>query len=243
MKNNIDRLEELICESTGVVYRGDVIVEDEIDINDDEVKRIAKRLDEKGVLAPPVFVGQKVYIIENRKVKELNVAGIGHYKDFQNFTAFESLSTGSYGCGATFDYNDIGEIVFFHKAEAEEKVRTQVTFEKWETRSSSTDLFYGIMNKDIGIVGTFGVSVYDEGLGVGSFEILEPYRNKGFGTAAIKQIVKMFSNDFDLIYCYVDSWNESAIRFYERLGKVHKNRLNESCQYYVELYKKEGGVR
>ena len=118
-----------------------------------------------------------------------------------------------------------------------------VTFEKWETRSSSTDLFYGIMNKDIGIVGTFGVSVYDEGLGVGSFEILEPYQNKGFGTAAIKRIVKMFSNDFDLIYCYVDSWNESAIRFYERLGKVHKNRLNESCQYYVELYKKEGGVR
>ena len=145
------------------------------------------------------------------------------------------LHSQNHSCGYGFPKVDTDVV-----DENEINTSSQVTFEKWETRSSSTDLFYGIMNKDIGIVGTFGVSVYDEGLGVGSFEILEPYRNKGFGTAAIKQIVKMFSNDFDLIYCYVDSWNESAIRFYERLGKVYKDRLNELCQHYVELYKKEG---
>ena len=43
---------ELIEESTGVVYNGDVISKEEIDITDDEVKRIASHLVAGGAVVP-----------------------------------------------------------------------------------------------------------------------------------------------------------------------------------------------
>ena len=84
-------------------------------------KYIAEFLIKNGVIVPPVRIGQKVYIVEG-KVRELYVVGIGHYKDFQNFTAFERFGE-TLGCGATWEYDDIGKTVFLTKEEAEQALK------------------------------------------------------------------------------------------------------------------------
>ena len=55
------RLIKLINESTGVIYDGDVIAKDEIDITEDEIERIADYLLTNGVIAPPCKVGDTMY--------------------------------------------------------------------------------------------------------------------------------------------------------------------------------------
>ena len=75
-------------------------------------------------------------------------------------------------------------------------------------------------------------------LNIGNLIILD--RGKGLGTEVIKDIVKNNRNNYDLIYCCVDSDNDGAIRLYKRLGKVYDEEgPDENNEYYVELYSKE----
>ncbi len=88
-------------------------------------------------------------------------------------------------------------------------------------------------------VGKYGLSFYEDikAVGIGSFEIYPRYRNKGYGTAVIKQIIDTYKDKYDWIYCFVDVNNKGAIRFYKRIGKV-SNSKNSKGQYLVTLYKK-----
>ncbi len=88
-------------------------------------------------------------------------------------------------------------------------------------------------------VGKYGLSFYEDikAVGIGSLEIYPQYRNKGYGTKVIKEIVDKYKKDYDLIYCFVDSTNIGAIRFYKRIGKV-STTLNKNKQYMVTLYKR-----
>lgn len=89
-------------------------------------------------------------------------------------------------------------------------------------------------------VGKVGLSFYDDidALGLGSFEIFPKYRNQGYGTKAIKQIINRYKDKYKLIYCYVDKTNTDAIRFYERIGEVITNNDEDNDQYYVILYER-----
>lgn len=85
-----------------------------------------------------------------------------------------------------------------------------------------------------------GLSFYNDinALGLGSFEIFPKYRNKGYGTKAIKQIVNKYKSKYKLIYCYVDKTNTDAIRFYKRIGKVITNKDKNNNRNYVVLYQR-----
>lgn len=53
-----------------------------------------------------------------------------------------------------------------------------------------------------------------------SFEIYPQYRNKGYGTKALKDVIDNLKSKFDYIYCNVDKDNEIALHIYSKLGKV-----------------------
>ena len=94
--------------------------------------------------------------------------------------------------------------------------------------------------KDNGVeIGKYGLSFYDDikAVGIGDLEIYPEYRNRGYGTRAIQDIVDKYKKDYDLIYCFVDANNTNAIRLYRHIGKVN-NKKNKNGQYYVEFYKK-----
>ena len=88
--------------------------------------------------------------------------------------------------------------------------------------------------------GYIGLSKYNEEdgtklLGIGNFMIIE--RGKGYGTKVIQDIVSKYKNEYDLIYCFVDSDNEGAISLYKKLGKVYdEDGPNDNGQYYVTFY-------
>ena len=88
--------------------------------------------------------------------------------------------------------------------------------------------------------GYIGLSKYNEEdgtklLGIGNFMILE--RGKGYGTQVINDLVSKYKNEYDLIYCFVDSDNEGAISLYKKLGKVYdEDGPNDNGQYYVTFY-------
>lgn len=88
-------------------------------------------------------------------------------------------------------------------------------------------------------VGKYGLSFYEDikAVGIGDLEIYPEYRNKGYGTQAIKHIIDKYKKDYDLIYCYVDKNNEGAIRLYKKLGKVY-DEVNEDGNLYVVFYSK-----
>ena len=98
----------------------ELITEPKIIYEKADIEELADYLLENGVVVPPVTIGQKVYIVEGI-VRELYVVGIGHYKDFQNFTAFERYGE-TLGCGATWGYDSIGKTVFLTREEAEKRV-------------------------------------------------------------------------------------------------------------------------
>ena len=88
-------------------------------------------------------------------------------------------------------------------------------------------------------MGYIGLSEYEEEgcklLGIGNFMIL--VRGKGYGTQVINDIVSKYKNEYDLIYCFVDSDNEGAIKLYKKLGKVYdEDGPNDNGQYYVTFY-------
>ena len=100
-------------------------------------------------------------------------------------------------------------------------------------------------------VGKYGLSFYEDikAVGIGSFEIYPQYRNKGYGTTVIKQIIDKYKDKYDWIYCFVEADNEGAIRFYKRIGTVSTTKTNSykvgsteyrnsKGQYLVTLYKK-----
>lgn len=100
-------------------------------------------------------------------------------------------------------------------------------------------------------VGKYGLSFYEDikAVGIGSFEIYPQYRNKGYGTRVINQIIDKYKDKYDWIYCFVEADNEGAIRFYKRIGTVSTAKTNSykvgspeyrnsKGQYLVTLYKK-----
>ena len=100
-------------------------------------------------------------------------------------------------------------------------------------------------------IGKYGLSFYDDikAVGIGDLEVYPEFRNKGYGTKIIKDIVDRYKNDYDKIYCFVDKDNKDAIRLYKRLGKVsdevtYSQKIgdyeykNKNGQHYVEFYNK-----
>lgn len=89
-------------------------------------------------------------------------------------------------------------------------------------------------------VGKMGLSFYNDidALGIGSFEIFPEYRNQGYGTKAIKELINKYKDKYKLIYCYVDKTNVDAIRFYKRIGEVITNNDKNNDQHYVILYER-----
>ena len=64
-------------------------------------------------------------------------------------------------------------------------------------------------------------------------------RGKGYGTQVLKDLVNKYKNEYDLIYCFVDSDNEGAIKLYKKLGTVYdEDGPNDNGQYYVTFYDK-----
>lgn len=105
-------------------------------------------------------------------------------------------------------------------------------------------------------IGKIGLSFYDDikAVGIGDFEIYPEFRNKGYGTKAIKGIINKYKNDYDKIYCFVDKNNKDAIRLYKRLGKVsdevtYSQKLSDdeyiktNGQYYVEFYNRRNKLK
>lgn len=116
-----------------------------------------------------------------------------------------------------------------------------------ESESNNDQWFDIIVNGNK--VGKYGLSFYNDikAIGIGDLEIYPEYRNKGYGTRTIKDIISKYKNTADLIYCFVDKDNTDAIRLYKRLGTVSDKSntsqkvgeyewRNPNGQYYVEFY-------
>ena len=81
------------------------------------------------------------------------------------------------------------------------------------------------------------VEGYNKVLGFGNFMILD--RDKGYGTKVIKDLVNRYKNEYDLIYCFVDTNNFGAINLYKKLGEVYdEDGPNDNGQYYVTFWDK-----
>ena len=79
------------------------------------------------------------------------------------------------------------------------------------------------------------VEGYNKVLGIGNFMILE--RGKGYGTQVLEDLISKYKGEYDLIYCFVDSDNEGAIKLYKKLGTVYdEDGPNDNGQYYVTFY-------
>lgn len=88
-----DRLIKLVGESTGVVYDGDVIAKEEIDITEDEIERIVDYLLANGVIAPPCKVGDDAWWVDpetkevqcsKNGIKAICYYGDGNFKVISN---------------------------------------------------------------------------------------------------------------------------------------------------------------
>lgn len=92
------------------------------------------------------------------------------------------------------------------------------------------------------VIGYVGLSEYNiddkKYLGIGNFMIFKNYQRQGHGTRVIKDIISIYSNEYDEIYCYVDKNNKTAITFYKKIANVNINNLTK-YGYYVTLYKKD----
>ena len=71
-------------------------------------------------------------------------------------------------------------------------------------------------------IGKVGFSYYDDinALGLGSFEIFPEHRRRGHAEKVLKKLVERFKDACDLIYCFVDADNSSALALYRKIGKV-----------------------
>lgn len=82
------------------------------------VDRTAEYLVNHGVIVPPVSIGQSVYIISHKKVRELEVESLHYFKDRGQFTAFEFQQLTK--VVSMFNYDDIDNYVFLTKDAAKE---------------------------------------------------------------------------------------------------------------------------
>lgn len=108
-----------------------------------------------------------------------------------------------------------------------------------KVRESGSDFSHNDIFLDDRKVGTISFSFYPDirAVGIGNFEIFPNFRGQGLGSRVIKKVVNDYKSKFDLIYCFVDSTNEKAIKLYKRLGKVFdQDGPNDNNQYYIEFY-------
>lgn len=85
-------------------------------------------------------------------------------------------------------------------------------------------------------VGEIKATIYGKQIGLGSFEIYPQYRNKGYGTKALKRLINELKKDYDLIYCFIDKDNDVALHIYKKLGEVR----DVGEQYQAVFYDKSG---
>ncbi len=85
-------------------------------------------------------------------------------------------------------------------------------------------------------VGRYGLSFYEntKQLGLGDVEIFPEYRNKGYGTMMIRDIILKYRPDYNLIYCFCHKDNVRALKFWYRIGAV-SYWPNADGNYYVQL--------
>lgn len=122
MQNERDRLVELMAEICEInsLDNGEFI---ETDVNWND---IADHLIEKGVILPPVVVGQKVWYIEGgyykakcKKPREIEVTEVNH--KFHG----KVLCWGFIANNTRYRFSSIGKTVFLTREEAEESLRKE----------------------------------------------------------------------------------------------------------------------
>lgn len=119
-----ERLVKMIDESTGAVYKGDIIERQEIDITKDEIERIADHLLANGVIVPPCKVGAKAYHLTT--VDTLSEFG-EIFEGVVKAITKEEMHIWIYciydnGLSYHYTESDIGKRLFFSKEEAEAKL-------------------------------------------------------------------------------------------------------------------------
>lgn len=91
------------------------------------------------------------------------------------------------------------------------------------------------------LIGYVGFNTYSmknkKYLGIGNFMVLKELQRSGHGSAIIRDIVAKNKDQYDQIYCYVNSKNKPAINFYKKIAKVGTQKTKEGC-YYVIIYDK-----
>lgn len=70
--NERERLIELLNDVTSTQYEGDKIIRSEMDINDEDINCIADYLLANGVIVPPCKVGDKIYLIVEKRRRSTN---------------------------------------------------------------------------------------------------------------------------------------------------------------------------
>ena len=175
-----------------------------------------------------------------------------------NVNGLDRLTTTALPVSKLYDINKYIDIDI-HSKDAKKEINQRIVdlmnaIEKESDVKESTDLpkdkFFKVKNNGKEI-GKYGLSFYDDikAVGIGDFEVYPEFRNKGYGTKIIKDIVDKYKNDYDRIYCFVDKDNKDAIRLYKRLGKVSDEvtysqkigdykYINTNGQHYVEFYNK-----
>ena len=82
-------------------------------------------------------------------------------------------------------------------------------------------------------IGQFDIDIYDGYIYILNLCIYEPYRNKGFGTQMVKELVDRFSCTTKPLELDVHTYNEAAIRVYTKAGFI----ISEDKSYYKNAHK------
>lgn len=83
-------------------------------------------------------------------------------------------------------------------------------------------------------IGKFNILTHEsDKLTIDAFKIYPLFRNKGFGTAAVKKIIKLYEDSGLPLFLIVDFDNEIAQRLYQKCGFKF---TGEILEFYPEFY-------
>ena len=123
----------------------------------------------------------------------------------------------------------LGMFYPFSEIEEEEFVKSS-----WERRKKGTDFIFGICEKENGqLIGTIGLHKVDwknrnAELGIAIWK--KEYWGRGYGTDAIKALLKYAFHELNLhrVYLRVYNFNKRAIRCYEKAGFKKEGVMREA---------------
>ncbi len=123
----------------------------------------------------------------------------------------------------------LGMFYPFSEIEEEEFVKNS-----WERRKNGTDFIFGICEKESGqLIGTIGLHKVDwknrnAELGIAIWK--KEYWGRGYGTDAIKTLLKYAFHELNLhrVYLRVYDFNKRALRCYEKAGFKKEGVMREA---------------